>query len=104
MKKYILSLMMGLCVSVSSFAQSHSDRISVGVDLVSAGVLKTVDEHVTKDGKTYFYNGHKSLECNMINVLRAKPELFQNDVVRGNDFWHVYNSIPKSKNEDIAGL
>lgn len=30
MKKYILSLMMGLCVSVSSFAQSHSDRISVG--------------------------------------------------------------------------
>lgn len=67
-------------------------------ELVSAGVLKTIDEHVTKDGKTYFYNGHKSLECNMINVLRAKPELFQNDVVRGNDFWHVYNSIPKSKN------
>ena len=31
MKKYILSLMLGLCVSVSSFAQSHSDRISVGV-------------------------------------------------------------------------
>lgn len=73
-------------------------------DLVSAGVLKTVDEHVTKDGKTYFYNGHKSLECNMINVLRAKPELFQNDVVRGNDFWHVYNSIPKSKNEDINNM
>lgn len=73
-------------------------------DLVPAGVLKTVDEHVTKDGKTYFYNGHKSLECNMINVLRAKPELFQNDVVRGNDFWHVYNSIPKSKNEDINNM
>ena len=40
----------------------------------------------------------------MINVLRAKPELFQNDVVRGNDFWHVYNSIPKSKNEDINNM
>lgn len=73
-------------------------------ELVSAGVLKTVDEHVTKDGKTYFYNGHKSLECNMINVLRAKPELFQNDIVRGNDFWHVYNSIPKSENEDINNM
>lgn len=70
-------------------------------DLVSAGVLKAADEHVTKEGKTYFYNDHESLECDMINVLRAKPELFQNDIVRGKDFWHVYNSIPKSENEDI---
>ena len=73
-------------------------------DLVSAGVLKAADEHVTKEGKTYFFNGHESLECDMINVLRAKPELFQNDIVRGNDFWHVYNSIPKSKNEDINNM
>ena len=73
-------------------------------DLVSAGVLKAADEHVTKEGKTYFFNGHESLNCDMINVLRAKPELFQNDIVRGNDFWHVYNSIPKSKNEDINNM
>lgn len=73
-------------------------------DLVSAGVLKAADEHVSKEGKTYFYNGHESLECDMINVLRAKPELFQNDIVRGNDFWHVYNSIPKSENEDINNM
>lgn len=73
-------------------------------DLVSAGVLKAADEHVTKEGKTYFYNDHESLECDMINVLRAKPELFQNDIVRGNDFWHVYNSIPKSENEDINNM
>lgn len=73
-------------------------------DLVSAGVLKVADEHVTKEGKTYFLNGHESLECDMINVLRAKPELFQNDIVRGNDFWHVYNSIPKSENEDINNM
>lgn len=73
-------------------------------DLVSAGVLKAADEHVTKKGKTYFFNGHESLECDMINVLRAKPELFQNDIVRGNDFWHVYNSIPKSENEDINNM
>ena len=73
-------------------------------DLVSAGVLKAADEHVTKEGKTYFFNGHESLECDMINVLRAKPELFQNDIVRGNDFWHVYNSIPKPENEDINNM
>lgn len=73
-------------------------------DLVSAGVLKAADEHVTKEDKTYFFNGHESLECDMINVLRAKPELFQNDIVRGNDFWHVYNSIPKSENEDINNM
>lgn len=73
-------------------------------DLVSAGVLKAADEHVTKEGKTYFFDGHESLECDMINVLRAKPELFQNDIVRGNDFWHVYNSIPKSENEDINNM
>lgn len=72
--------------------------------LMSAGVLKAADEHVTKEGKTYFFNGHESLECDMINVLRAKPELFQNDIVRGNDFWHVYNSIPKSENEDINNM
>lgn len=73
-------------------------------DLVSAGVLKAADEHVTKESKTYFFNGHESLNCDMINVLRAKPELFQNDIVRGNDFWHVYNSIPKSENEDINNM
>lgn len=73
-------------------------------DLVSAGVLKAADEHVTKEGKTYFYNNHESLECDMIYVLRAKPELFQNDIVRGKDFWHVYNSIPKSENEDINNM
>lgn len=73
-------------------------------DLVSAGVLKAPDEHVTKEGKTYFFNGHESLNCDMINVLRSKPKLFQNDIVRGNDFWHVYNSIPKSENEDINNM
>ena len=73
-------------------------------DLVKAGVLKAADEHVTKEGKTYFFNGYESLECDMINVLRAKPELFQNDIVRGNDFWHVYNTIPKSDNEDINNM
>lgn len=73
-------------------------------DLVSAGVIKAADEHVTKDDKIYFYNGRESLECDMINVLRAKPEIFQNDIVCGNNFWHVYKSIPKSENEDINNM
>jgi hypothetical protein len=40
----------------------------------------------------------------MIDVLRAKPELFTNDVVKGKDFWHVYNSIPKKQEEDINNM
>ena len=73
-------------------------------DLVSAGVLKAADEHVTKECKTYFYNGHDSLECDLIKVLRTKPELFLTDIVRGNEFWHVYKSIPKKENEDINNM
>ena len=40
----------------------------------------------------------------MINVLRAKPKLFEDDIVQGKNFWHVYNSIPKSENEDINNM
>ena len=40
----------------------------------------------------------------MITVLRAKPELFRKDIVQGVDFWHVYNSIPKSEKEDINNM
>lgn len=73
-------------------------------DLVSAGVIKVADEHVTKEGKTYFYNGQGALKCDLIKVLRTKPELFLNNIVRGNDFWHVYNSIPKTENEEINNM
>ena len=40
----------------------------------------------------------------MIAILRLHPELFCEDVVRGHDFWHVYNSIPKANNEDINNM
>lgn len=43
-------------------------------------------------------------DLDMIAVLRSKPELFLADVVRGNDYWHVYNSIPKANNEDINNM
>lgn len=40
----------------------------------------------------------------MIAVLRTYPNLFREDIVKGNDFWHVYNSIPKANNEDINNM
>lgn len=40
----------------------------------------------------------------MINVLRSKPELFTNDMVKGNDYWDVYKSIPLNDNEDINNM
>lgn len=73
-------------------------------DLVSAGIIKTTADGITKEGDTYKFNGHESLECDMINVLRAKPELFTDDMVKGKDFWNVYNSIPTSSNEDINNM
>ncbi len=73
-------------------------------DLVSAGVLKATAEGISREGKTYAFKGHESLQCDMINVLRSRPDLFQEDIVRGNDFWHVYNSIPKKENEDINNM
>lgn len=78
----------------------YEHEVSVN-DLISAGVIKKTDERVEKVDNTYYFNDHESLPCDMINVLRAKPEFFQSDVVKGRDFWHVYNSIPTKENEDI---
>lgn len=81
----------------------YEHEVSVN-DLISAGVIKKTDEGVEKVDNTYFFNDHESLPCDMINVLRAKPEFFQSDVVKGRDFWHVYNSIPTKDNEDINNM
>src|SRR5574344_139680 len=40
----------------------------------------------------------------MIKVLCYKPELFEKDIVKGKDFWHVYKSIPIKENEDINNM
>ena len=37
-------------------------------------------------------------------MLRLNPELFQNEVVRGKDFWHVYSAISLAPNEDINNM
>ena len=81
----------------------YSKEIEVN-DLVSAGVMKRDADGMTKQGNTYYFNGHKKLDCDMITVLRAKPELFRKDIVQGVNYWHVYNSIPKSENEDINNM
>lgn len=73
-------------------------------DLIREGLMKRTDEGITKAGSTFKLNGASSIDCDMITVLRAKPELFIQDVVQGHDFWHVYNSIPKTENEDINNM
>ena len=81
----------------------YSKEIEVN-DLISAGVMKRDADGISKQGNTYYFNGNKKLDCDMITVLRAKPELFRKDIVQGIHFWHVYNSIPKSENEDINNM
>lgn len=81
----------------------YYDNVSVN-DLVNAGVYKISNEHISKIDKTYYYEGEKEITCDMIDVLRAKPELFRKEIVRGHDFWHVYNSIPTNKDENINDM
>ena len=68
-----------------------------------AGFRKDVRMNVRCYERELEINGERR-SCDMIEVLRNKPELFQQDVVRGHDFWHVYNSIPKNENEDINNM
>ena len=73
-------------------------------DLISSGVLKKEADGITTDGTVYKLNDKPFIDCDMITVLRSKPELFQCDVVKGINFWNVYNSIPKNANEDINNM
>lgn len=74
--------MMGLFVSVSSFAQSHSDRISVGAGaLYQRGLDATISwEHETRyhNAWEYFINGYiKWDEC--ASCGHVCPESFWNN-------------------------
>jgi hypothetical protein len=73
-------------------------------DLVSANIIKATDEGVTKIEKQFYFNGKKSLNCDMINVLRSRPDVFMQDIVKGIDFWNVYSAIPLNDNEDINNM
>ena len=72
--------------------------------LINSGVLKKSQEGVEKVQKSYLFNGNSFLRCDMIDVLRSEPSLFEKDVVKGIDFWHVYNSIPVNDDEDINDM
>ena len=73
-------------------------------DLVNAGVIKKNDAGVSKTEKTYYLFDKETKPCDIIDVLRSKPKLFEDDIIRGNDFWQVYNSIPLKQNEDINNM
>ena len=64
-----------------------------------AGFRKDINMNVKCYGRIV-----ENEELDMIAVLRSRPELFHSDVVKGNDYWHVYNSIPKANNEDINNM
>ena len=57
MKKIILSLIMVLSCTISSFAQSHSDRLSLGVGaLYERGLDATIAwEHETRHHNAWEY-------------------------------------------------
>lgn len=82
----------------------YEKPLSVG-DLVSGGVIQRNNPDLTRDdANNYLLRGKKTRQCDMIDVLRAKPEVFRNDIVKGRSFWHVYNSIPIKANEDIENM
>ena len=68
MKKFLMTMVMALCVSLTTFAQSNSDRISFGVGaLYERGLDATLSwEHETKyhNAWEFFANGYiKWDEC-----------------------------------------
>ena len=81
----------------------YEKKIAVN-DLIDASIIKKDMAGITKVGDTYKMNGAVAVDCDMVTVLRVKPELFVNDIVKGTDFWHVYNSIPKGEKENINNM
>lgn len=73
-------------------------------DLVCAGVLKNDSEGVTKKGNSFYFNGLAQIDCDMITVLRTRPDFFQEDIVQGFNYWNVYQAVPKETNEDINNM
>ena len=111
MKKIILSLIMVLSCTISSFAQSHSDRLSLGVGaLYERGLDATIAwEHETRHHNAweYFINGYiKWDEC--ASCGHICPDSFWNNyrtwgigvaykpcLVRGrNHYGNLRNSLP----------
>ena len=68
MKKFLMTMVMAVCVSLTTFAQSNSDRISFGVGaLYERGLDATLSwEHETKYHNAwefFFYVFFKWADC-----------------------------------------
>ena len=93
----------GFRTDIKMNVKCYERKIDVN-DLIATGVIKAADEGVVKSGATYYFNGQKSLDCDMINVFRAKPEFFKKDVTQGISFWDVNQNIQKENNEDLNNM
>lgn len=82
----------GFRKNVQTNVKCYERKLEIS-DLVDANILKKKNEYTAR--------GEKHKVCDMIEVLRVKPELFIADIVQGRDFWHVSNSITMKPNEDI---
>lgn len=60
--------------------------------------------NIIKDKTQYQKEGITTKECDLIDVLRLNPDIFKNEVIKGRDFWHVYNAITLAPNEDINNM
>lgn len=68
-------------------------------------IMRAVDENrEDKDKMLVTRNGVELKKCDMVEVLRFDPTIFTDAIVKGNDFWHVYSSIPHSEAEDINNM
>ena len=85
MRKMLFVLAMALCAIPATYAQSHSDRISIGMGaLYERGLDATVSwEHETKyhNAWEYFVNGYLKWE-DCASCGHVCPE----------SFWHNYNT------------
>ena len=68
--------------------------------------LREIDANKDENEKVLFIkDGVEYKKCEMIEVLKYDPSIFTSDVVKGKDFWHVYNAIPYDKEtEDINDM
>ena len=86
MKKTLMAIIMALCVTLPSLAQSNSDKVSIGVGaLYERGLDATLSwEHETKyhNAWEFFANGYvKWKDCESCG--HVCPESFWNTIAHG---------------------
>lgn len=87
----------GFMPNVNMNVKCYTKKFSVDA-LSKAGIIKD------KEKEFYKNKGLTTKECDLIDVLRFNPDIFKNDVVKGKDYWHVYNAISLAAKEDINNM